>query len=98
MANKIEAEEEEIVSPESEVRKMYIMRDRAAIPVVTKTLPLSMLHLDPDNVRFRHLKSTLSDREAEEYIWAESETKQLFNSIISSGGLNEAPYVTPEGV
>jgi len=97
MTAPIETEEEEIVSPASEVRKMHIMRDRAAIPMVTKTLQLSMLRLDPDNVRFRHLGRTLSDQEAEDFIWDESETKQLYNSIISSGGLNEAPYVTPEG-
>src|SRR5690242_3913577 len=56
------------------------------------------LRLDPQNVRFKHLEKLMSDFQIEDYIWQESDTKDLFRAIVASGGLSEKPFITAEGV
>ncbi len=56
-------------------------------------IPLSELMLDSRNVRFRHLDRTLSDKEIEEWISSEGDTKSLEKEIRFSSGLSEKPFV-----
>lgn len=64
----------------------------------TEDWPLEKLRLDPQNVRFKHIEDPMSDSQIENYIWTESDTKDLYRSILASGGLSERPYVTSDGV
>lgn len=64
----------------------------------TQEWPLDKLRLDPQNVRFKHIEEPMSDSEIENYIWTESDTKDLYRAILASGGLSERPYVTAEGI
>jgi hypothetical protein len=64
----------------------------------TREWPLEKLRLDPQNVRFKHIEEPMSDSEIENYIWTESDTKDLYRAILASGGLSERPYVTAEGI
>lgn len=56
-------------------------------------VPLSELKLDPKNVRFKHLDRTLNDKEIEEWISTEADTRSLMKEIRFSIGLSEKPYV-----
>lgn len=56
------------------------------------------LRLDPQNVRFKHLDKLMTDSQIENYIWEESDTKDLYRAIVASGGLSEKPFVTADGV
>ena len=58
-----------------------------------KYLQISDLILDPKNVRFKHLNTSLNDKEIEQWIWDESDTKKLLQEIRFSGGLSEKPFV-----
>jgi hypothetical protein len=60
--------------------------------------PAEKLRLDPENVRFRHIKKVLPDRDMEKLIWDEPDTKMLLKAIIASGGLSSRPIITPDGV
>lgn len=64
-----------------------------------RTIPLSKLKLDPKNVRFKHVDSTLNDEEIQQWIWEEPDTRSLLREIRFSGGLSEKPFVqeTPDG-
>jgi hypothetical protein len=84
----------------SKVRKGSERLDIIGIPreCFIEEWPLDMLRLDPSNIRFKHITKTLDDKEIESIIWEEPDTKDLYRSIIASGGLSEAPYITTEGV
>ena len=56
-------------------------------------IPLSKLKLDPKNVRFKHLDRTLNDKEIEEWISDEGDTRSLLKEIRFSNGLSETPFV-----
>ncbi|MEM3452395.1 MAG: ParB N-terminal domain-containing protein [Candidatus Hadarchaeum sp.] len=56
-------------------------------------IPLWKLKLDPTNVRFSHLPGPLSDKELEDEIWKENETRDLMKSIQAAKGLIEPPFV-----
>jgi len=56
-------------------------------------IPLSKILLDPKNVRFKHLDRKLSDKEIEEWISDEGDSKSLIREIKFSGGLSEKPFV-----
>jgi hypothetical protein len=58
-----------------------------------KSIPLSQLKLDPKNVRFRHITRKMSDKEIDEWIYNEADTKSLIREIKYSQGLTEKPYV-----
>lgn len=60
--------------------------------------PVDKLRLDPQNVRFKHLDKLMTDAQIEDYIWQESDTKDLFRAIVASGGLSEKPFITADGV
>ena len=64
--------------------------------------PLDTIKLDPNNPRFRHESllegKVYTDKELEEQIWAEDDTKDLYNAIKASKGLQEQPLITKEGV
>lgn len=63
---------------------------------------LDELRLDPLNPRFSDsldLQGKLmSEKEMEENIWNDSESKALYQSILAYGGLTEKPWITSEGV
>jgi hypothetical protein len=57
-------------------------------------IPLDLLHLDSNNVRFKHLlRENLTEKEMEEEIWADNEAKSLYRQIKFAGGLSEKPFV-----
>jgi len=59
---------------------------------------LDKLKLDLSNVRFIHLKKTLTEKEMEDAIWKERDTESLYNQIISAKGLYEKPVINKEFV
>lgn len=80
---------------------MNVTPDRT-IEAELRAVPLKLLKLDPRNIRFKHIPQTLTDAEMEKKIWEESDTRELYNEIKFSQGLNEAPivdsdYFTREG-
>ena len=56
-------------------------------------IPLSALKLDTNNVRFKDLDRKLSEKEMEELIWGEADSRSLSREITFSNGLSEPPYV-----
>ncbi len=58
-----------------------------------KFIPQSELHLNPKNVRFKHLDKILTDKEIEDWISDEADTRSLLKEIRFSNGLSEKPYV-----
>ncbi len=60
-------------------------------------IPLSSLKLDPNNARFKHLEKVLSDKQIDEKISEEPETKSLIREIKVSRGLSEQPFVKKIG-
>ena len=56
-------------------------------------IPLHFLRLDPKNVRFKHMERALSDKELEEEIWKDADSKSLLREIKFSRGLSEMPFV-----
>jgi len=73
-----------------------------AIEADLMAIPLAMIKLDPQNVRFRHMEKILSDNEMADHIWGELDTRELYNAIKWSRGLSEPPvvdasYVVREG-
>ena len=73
--------------------KIFVKKDKNGIRMTIEKIPLDKLKLDPLNVRFRHIKKKLSEDEIEDLIWNENDTKQLYQSILASGGLSEKPFV-----
>lgn len=57
------------------------------------SIPLSYLKLDPNNVRFKHIPEPMTDKEIEDHIWIEPDTKSTLREIKFSQGLSEKPYV-----
>lgn len=76
--------------------RMHLMAERGAQPTEIKEVALRDLRLDPANVRFKHHQQPLADSEMEQMIWEEPDTKKLLGAILSSGGLSERPYVSPD--
>jgi hypothetical protein len=67
-----------------------------------RLVPLAKLKLDPKNVRFKHFMRELSDKEMEDEIWNDPDTRNLYREIIYSQGLTHPPlvdanYVVKEG-
>lgn len=64
--------------------------------------PLDSIRLDPENPRFRDILllegKSYTDKELEEQIWQEDDTKDLFNAIKASKGLQEQPLITKDGI
>ena len=56
-------------------------------------IPLPMLRLDPTNVRFKHIPELMTDKQIEDLIWSEYDSKSLLREIKFSKGLTEKPYV-----
>jgi len=56
-------------------------------------IPLSKLKLDPNNTRFKHIEDSMTDKQIEEYIWKQSDTRSTYREIKFSQGLSEKPYV-----
>ena len=56
-------------------------------------IPLHYLRLDPKNVRFKHMERALSDKELEEEIWKDGDSKSLLREIKFSRGLSDMPFV-----
>ena len=75
---------------------IYIDVEQGPRSIHQEEVPTEKLRLDPENVRFRHLNKVMNEKEIEEYIWNEPDSKILFKQITASGGLSELPYVTPE--
>ncbi len=59
-------------------------------------VPIEKLRLDPSNVRFNHIPGPLSDKQLEDEIWKEDDTRNLMKSIQASKGLVEPPLVFKE--
>ena len=63
---------------------------------------LDSIRLDPENPRFRDILllggKSYTDKELEEQIWQEDDTKDLFNAIKASKGLQEQPLITKDGI
>ena len=78
--------------------RISIDKERGPRETRQETMPLEKIRLDPENVRFRHVNQILSDAEIEARIWEEDDTRDLYRSIVASGGLSERPYVMPDGV
>src|SRR5438132_9453860 len=55
-------------------------------------IPLKKLKLDPSNIRF-HQFGKLTDKQIEDEIWKELDTRDLFREILNSRGLSEPPIV-----
>jgi len=72
--------------------QIQITKDKTVLGEL-RLLPLSKLKLDSKNVRFKHLDRTLNDKEIEEWISTEGDTKSLLREIRFSNGLSEKPYV-----
>src|SRR5947209_8659370 len=77
---------------------MHIDRQKGVRITNIQLVPLDNLKLDPRNVRFRHIRKVLKDRDMEKHILAEPETKHLMKAIIASGGLSTRPIVTEQGI
>ena len=65
-------------------------------------VPIQMLKLDPNNVRFRHLQNLQSEQEMEEAIIKERDTTNLLNEIKYSAGLQnpiviDSNFIVREG-
>ena len=60
-------------------------------------IPLSFLKLDPNNARFKHVDKILTDKEIEEKISEEPDSKSLLREIRFSRGLSESPFVKKIG-
>lgn len=56
-------------------------------------VPLDLIKLDPDNVRFRHITAELKDVQLERLIWNLQAAKKLYNQIKWSQGLQEKPVL-----
>jgi len=56
-------------------------------------IQLPKLHLDPLNVRFKHLEREISENDIERHIWEEEDAKTLYKQIKIAGGLMEPPVV-----
>jgi hypothetical protein len=70
-----------------------ILRQFGPRKIEQKLLPLDDILLDPSNVRFRHLGRPVTDKEAEETLWREKDSKTLYQEILVAGGLSEPIYV-----
>jgi len=57
------------------------------------TVDLDKLKLDVTNVRFIHLRKTLTEKQMEDAVWKERDTQQLYKQIISARGLYERPVI-----
>lgn len=60
--------------------------------------PLNQLKLDPHNVRFKHEDRILSDKEIEDRIWKENDTKDLYRSVLATCGIEEPLYIDSDDV
>jgi len=83
---------QEVQNPPPTKIQIQIAKDKTVLGEL-RFLPLSKLKLDPKNVRFKHLDRTLNDKDIEEWISDESDTKSLLREIRFSNGLSEKPYV-----
>jgi len=72
--------------------QIQIAKDKTVLGELS-FIPLSKLKLDPKNVRFKHLDRTLNDKEIEEWISAEGDTRSLLKEIRFSNGLSEKPFI-----
>jgi len=72
--------------------QVQITKDKTVLGEL-RFIPLSKLKLDPKNVRFRHLDSSLNDEEIQQWIWDETDTRSLLREIRFSNGLSEKPFV-----
>ncbi|KKN59204.1 hypothetical protein LCGC14_0544310 [marine sediment metagenome] len=77
---------------------IFVKKDKNGIRMTIEKIPLHKLKLDPNNVRFRHIKEKLHDDEMEDLVWSENDTKKLYQSILASGGLSEKPFVSLKNV
>ena len=57
---------------------IYIDVDHGPRPIHPEEVSIDKLRLDPENVRFRHLNRVMTEKEIEEYIWNEPDSKILF--------------------
>jgi len=83
---------QEVQNPSATKIQIQITKDKTVLGEL-RLIPLSKLKLDPKNVRFRHLDRTLNDKEIEEWISTEGDTKSLLREIRFSNGLSEKPYI-----
>jgi len=63
---------------------------------------LKDLKLDPKNVRFRHFLKELTEKEMEQILWDDPDSRALYREILYSNGLQNPPlvdsnYVVKEG-
>ena len=74
------------------IMQINITEDKV-IEAEIRSIPLSQLKLDPNNVRFKHIPEPMTDKQIEDYIWKEPDTKSTLREIKFSQGLSEKPYV-----
>jgi len=58
-----------------------------------KQVSLKELKLDPNNVRFRHMTSLLTEKQIEDYLYEEEDVKLLIRQIISDKRVQQPIYV-----
>jgi hypothetical protein len=78
--------------------QIFIDSQRGSKQFELKIVDLNKIKLDPTNVRFIHLAKIMTDKEIENYIWSEPDTKVLYKQIVSSGGLSDIPFLTTDFV
>lgn len=74
---------------------MNISGNKTDCPILE--IPLRFLKLDPNNARFKHVDKILTDKEIEEKISEEPDSKSLLREIKFSRGLSEQPFVKKIG-
>ncbi len=72
--------------------QLYISENKT-IDADILSIPLSNLKLDPNNVRFKHIPETMTDKQMDDKIWKETDTKSTLREIKYSQGLSEKPFV-----
>lgn len=80
--------------PNPPVMKIQIhLTKEKTILAELQLIPISQLRLNPNNVRFKDLDRKLSEKEMEDLIWGEGDSRSLSREIKFSNGLSEPPYV-----
>ena len=60
--------------------------------------PIEKLILQPENIRFTHLKKIRSDADIQKQLWKESETRSLYQQILAAKGVYEELIIDSDNV
>jgi len=62
-----------------------------------KLVALKDLHLDPQNVRFRHITKPMKEKEMEEWLYAEEDVRALIKQLLRDRRVQQPIYVKEDG-